>query len=119
MSSDTSSPTRSFGGVTKLAGVFEPSLPELETDPAAWGEVDGDDEDDQLALDAAGALRWVQQLESFVTEVRAFEKLLAARAFKEQPSKPAQDAEIPRKKPVDVEKDAFDESGRAKTPRMR
>jgi hypothetical protein len=116
----SASPTRSFGGVTKLAGVFEPSLPELETDPTAWGEMDGTSEDDQLALDAAGALRWVQQLESFVTEVRAFEKLLAARNVKDpSPSQVVEEARVSRAKPVDAEKDVFDESGRAKTPRMR
>jgi len=71
----SASPSRAtVGGTVKLAGVFEPSLPELEEDAAA-----GRDGGEPGALDAAGALRWVQQLEAFVSEVQALEQLLAAR----------------------------------------
>ncbi|KAA0174798.1 hypothetical protein FNF27_03695 [Cafeteria roenbergensis] len=114
------SPSRPVGGTVKLAGIFEPSLPELEADAGlddvgVGGGGDDDDYDDegaefvygdesfveggeggegqsagrrgaaagrrseQGALDAAGALRWVQQLESFVAEVQALEALIAAR----------------------------------------
>ncbi|KAA0165998.1 hypothetical protein FNF31_01612 [Cafeteria roenbergensis] len=114
------SPSRPVGGTVKLAGIFEPSLPELEADAGlddvGVGGGGGDDDDDdeggefvygdesfvegveggegqsagrrgaaagrrseQGALDAAGALRWVQQLESFVAEVQALEALIAAR----------------------------------------
>jgi hypothetical protein len=79
------------GGTVKLAGVFEPALPELEAEAELMasrthtaGNNDGYDEDstngDPELLDAAGAMRWVQQLEAFVSEVQAFEQLLAARA---------------------------------------
>lgn len=93
------SPSRAVGGTVKLAGVFEPALPELDAEAelmasrsagkplrgdGEWDDDDigssQDDENDVGLLDAAGAMRWVQQLEAFVSEVQAFEQLLAARA---------------------------------------